>query len=40
MGLTFSNGFTDILKSSSSVKPAIKEKARSNYVELNIAVMF
>lgn len=40
MGLTFSNGFTDILTENTSIKPIIKEKARSNYVELNIGILF
>jgi hypothetical protein len=39
-GLTFSNGFTDILTSKVSIKTGLKEKARSNYLELNIGVMF
>jgi hypothetical protein len=40
MGLTFSNGFTDILTEATTYKPTIKEKARSNFVELNIGIMF
>jgi hypothetical protein len=39
-GVTFSNGFTDILTSKTSYKSEINEKARSNFVELNIGVMF
>jgi hypothetical protein len=40
MGLTFSNGFTDILKGNTNYNTAIKEKARSNSLELNIGIVF
>lgn len=39
-GISFSNGFTDALKSSASFNPAIKEKARVNCVDLNIGIVF
>jgi len=39
-GLTFSNGFTDILTGNNNYTPLAKEKAISNYVELNIGVLF
>ncbi len=40
LGLTFSNGFTDILKSNTNYNNAIKEKARSNSIDLNIGIVF
>ena len=39
-GFNFCNGFTDILTENTTIKPIIKEKARSNFVELNIAFLF
>ena len=40
LGITFSNGFTDILTSNASYLPASKEKARLNTVEINIGIVF
>lgn len=40
VGFTFSNGFTDILTSETNYNPAIKEKARSNSLEMNIGIVF
>ncbi|MBC8146881.1 MAG: PorT family protein [Bacteroidetes bacterium] len=38
-GITFNNGFTDILKGKNSID-ATEEKAISNYIELNIGILF
>jgi hypothetical protein len=40
MGLTYSNGFTDVLTGNNTFKPSVKEKAHSHFVELNVGVMF
>jgi hypothetical protein len=40
LGLTFSNGFTDILKGNSTYNTAVKEKARSNFIEINAGIKF
>jgi hypothetical protein len=40
VGFTFSNGFTDILTAETNYNPAIKEKARSNSLEMNIGIVF
>lgn len=39
-GFTFNNGITDILTGTNDVKTNIKEKGRSNFVELNVGVLF
>jgi hypothetical protein len=39
-GVTYNNGFTDVLKGENNAYPTVKEKARSNFVEINIGVMF
>jgi hypothetical protein len=39
-GITYSNGFTDILTGNNTYKPSVEEKAHCHFVELNIGVMF
>lgn len=39
-GITFNNGFTDILTGTNPANPEVKEKARLNYVTLDIGVVF
>lgn len=39
-GLNFSNGFTDALTGESVYNPAIKEKARVNYIDLSVGIVF
>lgn len=39
-GITYNNGFTDVLTGKNNAFPDVKEKARSNYVELNVGVKF
>ncbi|MCF8296393.1 MAG: PorT family protein [Saprospiraceae bacterium] len=38
-GITFNNGFTDILKGNNSIDGS-EQKAISNYIELNIGILF
>jgi len=40
LGLQFNNGFTDILTGKSAVDSSIKEKAFTNFIELNAFVLF
>jgi hypothetical protein len=40
LGLQFDNGFTDILTGKNAVDSSIKEKAFSNFIELNAFVLF
>ncbi len=40
-GINFNNGFTNILKGKNDIiKPEIEEKAISNYLEINIGILF
>ncbi len=39
-GITFNNGFTNVLKGKNTVNKAISEKAISNYLELNVGILF
>ncbi|MHC1706031.1 MAG: porin family protein [Bacteroidales bacterium] len=39
-GITFNNGFTNIMKGHNSVNKSLKESAISNYLELNVGVLF
>lgn len=40
LGLQFNNGFTDILTGKNAVDTSIKEKAFTNFIELNAFVLF
>lgn len=40
LGLQFNNGFTDILTGKNAVDASIKEKAYTNFIELNAFVLF
>lgn len=40
VGLTFDNGFTDILPGKNAVDPSLKPKATSSLVELSIGILF
>ncbi len=40
LGATFNNGFTDILTGKNAIDTSIKEKAISNYLEINVGVIF
>jgi hypothetical protein len=40
VGLALNNGFTDILTGKNNLSVRIKEKATTNFVELNVAVLF
>ena len=40
VGLTFDNGFIDVLKDQNTIDPSIKNNAINNFVELNIGILF
>ena len=39
-GITFDNGFTDVLKDQNSLDPEITHQAINNYIEFNLGVIF
>ena len=39
-GVNFNNGFTDILRGENDIVTDIKEKAISNYLEINLGILF
>jgi hypothetical protein len=40
VGITYSNGISNILKGYNTAEPDIKQKATANYIELNVGVIF
>lgn len=40
LGLTYNNGFTDVLTSKNLAKPNIKENAKVNYFEISLGILF
>ncbi len=39
-GITFDNGFTDVLKDQNTLDPEVTHQAINNYIELNLGVIF
>ncbi|MBU3928255.1 MAG: PorT family protein [Bacteroidetes bacterium] len=39
-GLKFDNAFSNVLKGDNSQNPEVKNSARNNYIELNVAIIF
>jgi len=40
LGLTYNNGFTDVLTSKNLAKPDVKENAKVNYFEISLGILF